>query len=116
MDSFSETKPVFEIIKEDIVQLATTMGLMIKQKRDNLDAAYVHLPVSFFPMPYPLEMFVEACDLQLPFGRALAGIVRDPTQNISAVVSEMRKYDEFLDQLVKVSESFNERRRQGLKV
>lgn len=35
---------------------------------------------------------------------------------MSAVISEMRKYDEFLDRLAQVSESFNARRRQGLKV
>ena len=92
------------------------MGLMIKQKRDNQDAAYFLLPVSFFPMPYTLEMFVEACDLQLPFGRVIAGLVRDPANNMSAVISEMRKYDEFLDRLALVSERFNDLRRQGVKV
>ena len=54
---------LLEIIKQDVVELSSTVGLLLKQKRDNQDPAYVHLPLSMFPMPYPLESFIEACDL-----------------------------------------------------
>ena len=77
---------LLEIIKQDVVELSSTVGLLLKQKRDNQDPAYVHLPLSMFPMPYPLESFIEACDLQLPFGRILAGLVREPQTNLYDVV------------------------------
>ena len=89
---------------------------MLKEKRDNQDPSYAHLPVSLFPMPYPTELFVQACDMQKPFARVVAGLVRDPEENISGVLAAMRKLDPFMDRLLQISEAVNLRRAQGLKV
>jgi len=103
-------------VKQDVVELCATFGLMLKEKRDNQDPGYAHLPVSLFPMPYPTDLFVQACDIQKPFARVLAGLVSDPEQNISCVLNEMRKYDHFMDHLLQLSEAVNKRRREGLRV
>lgn len=89
---------------------------MLKQKKDKKDPGYAHLPVSLFPMPYPIDLFVQACDLQKPLARILAGLISHPQQNISDVLSEMRKYDIFMDSLIQLSEAVNKRRREGLRV
>jgi hypothetical protein len=50
------------------MELCVNLGLMLKDKNDDQDPAYVHLPFSLFPTPYPTEMFIQACDMQRPFG------------------------------------------------
>jgi hypothetical protein len=54
------------------------MGLLLKQKYDEKDVSFIHMPFSLFPMPYPSESFMEACELQIPFGRIVAGLIREP--------------------------------------
>jgi hypothetical protein len=102
-------------VKQDAVELCVTSGLMLKDKKDNQDPAYVHMPFSLFPMPYPTDSFLQACEMQKPLGRLISGLLRDPEQNIWNTLAGMRKYDSFMDRLLQISEKLNERRKTGLK-
>ncbi len=62
------SKPLLEIIKQDAVELCTSIGLMLKQTTDLQDPVYVHMPFSLFPTPFPAELFQEALELQQPLG------------------------------------------------
>ena len=81
---------------------------MLKQSKEPQDPAYIHMPLSLFPTPFPAELFVEALSLQPLLGNVVAGIVRDPEQNIACVLKEMEKLDEFLHKLLEISKAFNE--------
>ena len=107
---------MFEVIKQDAVELCSTLGLMLKQKKENQDPAYIHMPFSLFPTPFPAELFSEAVTLQPILGEIVAGLIRDPTNNIAFVLKEMELLDEFLHKLLEISKEFNERRKNGLLV
>jgi hypothetical protein len=63
MELTNNKRSLLQVVKQDAVELCCTSGLMLKDKRDNQDPAYVHLPFSLFPMPYPTESFLQACEM-----------------------------------------------------
>lgn len=73
-----KSKSLLEIVKQDAVELCTTIGFMLKKSTDLQDPLYMHMPFSLFPTPFPAELFRESLELQLPLGLVVAGIVADP--------------------------------------
>lgn len=104
------------MVKQDAVELCSTMGLMLKKTADSADATYVHMPFSLFPTPFPAESFSHSLELQPYMGQVVAGIVRDPRHNIFPVLQGISELDEFLKRLLSISEQFNTRKAHGLPV
>lgn len=106
-------KQLIDVVKQDAVELCYTMGLTMKQSRDSNDQKYVHMPFSMFPSPFPAEPFHESLVLQPLVGKIVAGIVRNPAENIFPVLDEISKLDDFLARLLQISRDFNTRKAAG---
>lgn len=111
-----QSNQLLRMIKQDAVELCSTMGLMLKKTVDPNDPAYVHMPFSIFPTPFPAESFAQSLDFQPYLGQAVAGIVRDPQHNIYPVLHGISLLDDFLKRMLEVSAEFNARKSAGLPV
>jgi hypothetical protein len=99
---------LLNVIKQDVVDLCPAIGLTTKATPNINDPKYTHTPISLFPTPFPLELYKESIALQPALGQVIAGIVRDPDNNIYEVLKDMQKLDEFMNKLLEVSHAFKQ--------
>ena len=52
------------LIVEDIIQSCAVRGLMMKSSGNPKETEYIHVPLSIFPTPYPINHYQEAIKYQ----------------------------------------------------